>query len=60
MPEYDIEARPVFTRWQVQCRQCGIYFYVDTEPEATKEDFTNLEDMKCGEHPREDNVLELV
>ncbi len=60
MLKTDIEACPVFTRWQVRCKTCGVYFYVDTEPDATKEDFINLEELKCGEHPIEDHCLELV
>ena len=60
MLKTDIEASPVFTRWQVQCSKCGIIFYVDTEPDATKEDFIYLEELKCGEHSMEDHCLELV
>lgn len=56
----DVKSCPVFTRWQVQCNKCRIIFYVDAEPEATEERILNLEDMQCGLHPSEDNVLELV
>lgn len=56
----DVEARPVFARWQVHCKTCGVYFYVDAEPDTSKEDLINLEELKCGEHPMEDQVLEMA
>ena len=60
MLKTDIKACPVFTRWQVICHKCGITFYVDADPKATEEDFINLEELKCGEHPIEDHCLELT
>ena len=60
MLEVDIKACPVFTRWQVQCNQCGVIFYVDAEPEATKENLISLENIQCEWHPREQQVLELA
>jgi hypothetical protein len=56
----DIEACPVFARWQVECHKCGITFYVDIEPEAIEEDILNLEDMECELHPIAEHVLELA
>jgi hypothetical protein len=56
----NIEACPVFTRWQVHCTKCGITFYVDSEPDAKEEDIMSLDELRCGEHPEEDHVLELV
>jgi hypothetical protein len=55
-----IEACPVFMRWQVNCLQCGITFYVDTEPETTKEDILKLEFLKCESHPLGNKVLTLA
>ena len=60
MKNMNIEANPVFMRWQVNCLQCGITFYIDTEPETTKEDILELEFLKCESHPLEDKVLALA
>ena len=48
MLDTDIEACPVFVRWQIRCPKCGITFYVDSEPESAKEDILNLNDMKLS------------
>ena len=60
MLDINIEARPVFTRWQIRCSKCGITFYVDSEPERTKKALLKLGDTKCGFHPDEDSVVMLV
>ena len=60
MLDQDIEACPVFVRWQVRCSKCGIKFYVDSEPESTKEDILSFDDMKCEYHHTEDYILMLV
>jgi len=60
MDKKEFNARPVFTRWQMICPVCEKTFYIDSEPEATKESILSLEDLECGLHPHEDNVLELV
>ena len=60
MSEKDVEASPVFLRWQVRCSKCGTVFYVDTEPNALEDDILELADMECGLHPSEDSVLELA
>ena len=56
----DIKVCPVFTRWQVRCSKCGITFYVDSEPEANKDDILKLNEVKCEIHPKEDSVLMLA
>ena len=58
----DIRAWPVFTRWQIRCSKCGALFYIDSEPECTKEQILGLEleDMGCEYHPTEGAVIELA
>ena len=52
---------PAFIRWQVVCTKCDKTFYVDAEPETTKEDIAIiLDDIDCEEHPMEQHSLELA
>ena len=61
MVQRDYEVCPVFTRWQVVCPVCGKTFYIDDEPEATKEHINIiLDDMTCDEHPIEQQTLQLA
>ena len=60
MIEVRLRISPVYTRWQVRCEKCNTVFYVDTEPYSTGEELVELEDMRCGQHPREGTVIKLV
>jgi len=60
MADIDIELCPVFVRWQIRCAKCGLTFYVDSEPESTKEDILELDQMKCEYHPNEQALVMLV
>lgn len=62
MLDKNIEACPVFTRWQIRCYKCKALFYIDSEPSWTEEEILGLEleDMDCEYHPTEGAVLELV
>jgi hypothetical protein len=60
MFESELEISPVFTRWQVRCRECNSVFYVDTESNSIGEEIVELEDVNCRFHPPERSVIELV
>lgn len=55
-----LEICPVFTRWQVHCRKWGPIFNVDTEPESSGYEILKLGDIRCGLHPSQSAVIELV
>ncbi|MDY6918408.1 MAG: hypothetical protein SVP26_10800 [Chloroflexota bacterium] len=60
MVQVRLETVPVFTRRQVHCKYCGVVFYVDTERNSAGEEILTLEDIRCGYHPSEGSVIELV